>query len=162
MNRALIAQIDGIEAISKRVDTLSILVKSYSATKVFIQDAMAFWLNCRSIRLNIEQYCEKLTTLLDNASIIDPEDKLSDDLLQLQQQIKTTVADIESIKVTIKPYADSLWFSIFLFNRTIKNLKSSHSLLGKIRIALMEHDSDYDNEGPAYSNAEDLIADLRK
>jgi hypothetical protein len=31
-----------------------------------------------------------------------------------------------------------------------------------MRIALMEHDADFEHEGPAYSNAEDLIADLRK
>jgi hypothetical protein len=158
MPPVLVTQTEEIERISKRVDILSLLVEAFTATQVFTRDVTALWLNSRGMRLSIKQYCRKLTALLDNESIIDPEDKVSDDLLRLQQQIKAAVRDIESIKSN----ADFLWLSVFLFNRTLRNLSAAHFFLGKMRIALMEHDADFEDEGPVYSNAEDLIADLHK
>lgn len=150
------------ENFSKRIEAMALMVDASGSIKVPAGDLLVIMLGARSVwkgSVLLRQVTEKH---LPSDSIIDSEDQLSDIMLQQQQRISEVINKLKPLREAINPYDPTMWLSIVCLALFVRYLTKAHALYGQYRIKIMEHDSDLEQAGPAYTNVDDLIADLRK
>lgn len=116
------------------------------------------WNMAREMRREIRALRTQVTAILHDAATIelDPDDHFTDLLLRLQDQINQTV-QIQRKQLQSPISIGARW--MIQWSRRL--LVASHSDLGWIRVAIMEHDADVSPvSGQHFDSAEALIAHL--
>ncbi len=116
---------------------------------------LGLWQMVRRRRQDYQRRLHQLRTHRDHetdpSQTLDPDDTLTDELLAIQKNIKSTVGILQSHPKS------------WLGNRTRQELIRLHGALGDLRIWIMEHDADCSPIiDEAFETPEALLAALRK
>jgi len=90
---------------------------------------------------------------------IDPEDKLTDDLLRMQRKTRRLLRLVAELRERHPGPAAA--GSAALLAELDQKLRSAHEAIGRVRTIILEHDADASGAGPEFDNVEDLISYLR-
>jgi len=152
------------EQLSPVLDRLSLEIELFQRTgtlatqlgRLFING----WLIARVLRQDIQALRDEIATLIADAGSaeLDPDDRLTDILLTLQQTIQ------RAIRLRDKQLRSPLsLYAHWMIRWSRQLLMASHADLGWIREAIMEHDADVSPVmGEVFTSADKLIAALHR